>query len=200
MRRREFIKLIAGSAAWPLAARAQQARHVPTIGYVAPANPLMPSRSTGAFLRRLRELGWIEGQTITIESRWAAGRPKRLDEIAAEFVRLKVDLIVTSSTNDSIVMKQVAPQIPMVFAVSGDRVGVGLVASLARPGGNVTGLSNQSTDSAVKRVQWLREMVPGLHRLAILANPSSPQAVVEVSEVQAAARTLGVDVATSEMG
>ena len=197
--RRKFISFLGGAAAWPVVARAQQARHVPIIGYVAPTNPLMPSRSTGAFLQRLRELGWIEGQTITIESRWAAGRPERLDEIAAEFVRLKVDLIVTSSTNDSIVMKQVAPQIPMVFAVSGDPVGVGLVASLARPGGNVTGLSNQSTDSAVKRVQWLREIVPGLHRLAILANPSSPQAMVEVSEVQAAARTLGIDIATSEM-
>jgi putative ABC transport system substrate-binding protein len=150
-------------------------------------------------LQRLRELGWIEGQTITIESRWAAGRPERLDEIAAEFVRLKVDLIVTSSTNDSIVMKQVAPQIPMVFAVSGDPVGVGLVASLARPGGNVTGLSIQSPDSTGKRLQLLREIVPGLHRLAILANPGSPQAMLEVSEVQAAARTFGLDVATSEM-
>ena len=200
MRRRDFITLLGSAAvAWPLVARAQQARRVPIIGYVAPSDPLIPSRSTGAFLQRLRELGWIEGQTITIESRWAAGRPERLDEIAAEFVRLKVDLIVTSSTNDSIVMKQVAPQIPMVFAVSGDPVAAGLVASLARPGGDVTGLSLQSPDSAGKRVQLLREIVPGLHRLAILANPSSPQAMVEVSEVQAAARTLGVDVATSEM-
>ena len=132
MRRRDFITLVGGAAAWPVVAWAQQARHVPIIGYVAPTNPLMPSRSTGAFLQRLRELGWI-GKTITIESRWAAGRPERLDEIAAEFVRLKVDLIVTSSTNDSIVMKQVAPQIPMVFAVSGDPVAAGLVASLARP-------------------------------------------------------------------
>src|SRR6516225_4884758 len=147
-----------------------------------------PKPEYGAFLQRLCELGWIEGQTITIESRWAAGRPERLDEIAAEFVRLKVDLIVTSSTNDSIVMKQVAPQIPMVFAVSGDPVGVGLVASLARPGGNVTGLSIQSPDSTGKRLQLLREIVPGLHRLAILANPGSPQAMLEVSEVQAAAR------------
>ena len=96
-------------------------------------------------------------------------------------------------------MKQVAPQIPMVFAVSGDPVGVGLVASLARPGGNITGLSNQSTDAVGKRLQLLREIVPGLHRLAILANPSGRQAMVEVSEVQAAVRTLGVDVATSEM-
>jgi putative ABC transport system substrate-binding protein len=199
IRRRKFISFLGGAAAWPVVAWAQQARHVPIIGYVAPTNPLMPSRSTGAFLQRLRELGWIEGQTITIESRWAAGRPERLDEIAAEFVRLKVDLIVTSSTNDSIVMKQVAPQIPMVFAVSGDPVGVGLVASLARPGGNVTGLSIQSPDSTGKRLQLLREIVPGLHRLAILANPGSPQAMLEVSEVQAAARTFGLDVATSEM-
>ena len=200
MRRRELIAALGGAvAAWPLVARAQQARRVPIIGYVAPSNPLIPSRSTGAFLQRLRELGWIEGQTITIESRWAAGRPERLDEIAAEFIRLKVDVIVTSSTSDSIVMKRVAPQIPMVFAVSGDPVGVGLVASLARPGSNVTGLSNQSTDLVGKRLQLLREIVPGLHRLAILANPGSPQAMLEVSEVQAAARTFGLDVATSEM-
>src|ERR1700759_2879306 len=160
MQRRKFISLAGVTAvAWPLAARAQQRSHVPVIGYVAPSNPLVPSRSTDAFLRRLRELGWIEGQTITIETRWAAGRPERLDEIAAEFIRLKVDLIVPSSTNDSIVMKRVAPQIPMVFAVSGDPVGYGLVASLARPSGNVTGLSNQSTDAVGKRLQLLREMI-----------------------------------------
>src|ERR1700757_4826427 len=117
MRRRTFIAGLGGAAAWPVVAGGQEARRVPIIGYVAPTNPLIPSRSTGAFLQRLRELGWIEGQTITIESRWAAGRPERLAEIAAEFVRLKVDLIVTSSTNDSIVMKRVAPQIPMVFSV-----------------------------------------------------------------------------------
>ena len=199
MRRRDFITLVGGAAAWPVVAWAQQAKHVPIIGYVAPTNPLIPSRSTVAFLQRLRELGWIEGQTITLESRWAAGRPERLDEIATEFVRLKVDLIVTSSTNDSIVMKQVAPQIPMVFAVSGDPVGFGLVASLARPGGNVTGLSIQTTDSAGKRLQLLREIVPGLHRLAILANPSSPNFMLEVSEAQTAARTFGLEVTTSEM-
>ena len=199
MRRREFISLLGGAAAWPLVARAQQARHVPIVGYVAPSNPLIPSRSTGAFLQRLRELGWIEGQTITIETRWAAGRPERLDEIAAEFFRLKVDLIVTSSTNDSIVMKRVAPQIPMVFAVSGDPVGYGLVASLARPGGNVTGLSLQSPGSSGKRLQLLREIVPGLHRLAILGNPSSSNVLLEMNEVQAAARTFGLDVTISEM-
>ena len=199
IRRRKFIALLGGAAAWPVGAEAQEVRHVPIIGYIAPTNPLIPSRTTGAFLQRLRELGWIEGQTITVESRWAAGRPERLDEIAAEFVRLKVDLVITSSTNDSIVMKRVAPQIPMVFAVSGDPVGFGLVASLARPGGNITGLSMQSPDSAGKRVELLREIVPGLHRLGILANPSSPNSMLEVSEVQAAARTIGLNAATSEI-
>ena len=199
MRRREVVKLIGSAVAWPIAARAQQARNAPIIGYVTPSDPLIPSRSTSAFLQRLRELGWIEGQTITIESRWAAGRPERLDEIAAEFVQLKVDLIVTSSTNDSIVMKRAAPQIPMVFAVSGDPVGYGLVESLARPGGNVTGLSLQSPDSAGKRIQLLREIVPGLHRLATLANPSSRNVELEVSELQTAARKFDLDVSTSEI-
>jgi putative ABC transport system substrate-binding protein len=198
MKRRDFITLLGGAAAWPLAARAQQPK-MPIIDYLAPTNPLIPSRNTGMFLQRLRQLGWIEGQTITIVSRWAAGSPERLDEIASEFVRLKVDLIVTSSTNDSIVMKQVAPQTPMVFAVSGDPVGYGLVASLARPGGNVTGLSNQSPDSAGKRVQLLHDIVPDFRRLAILGNPTSPNVMLEVSEVQAAARMFGLDVATSEI-
>jgi len=122
MRRRDFLTVMGGAAAaWPIVAWAQEARHVPIIGYLAPTNPLNPSQTTDTFLQRLRELGWIEGQTITIESRWAAGRPERLDEIASEFLRLKVDLIVTSSTNDSVVMKRVAPEIPMVFAVSGDQ-------------------------------------------------------------------------------
>jgi ABC-type uncharacterized transport system substrate-binding protein len=200
MQRRKFISLVGAAAVtWPLAARAQQARHVPVIGYVAPSDPLIPSRSTGAFLQRLHELGWIEGRTIAIETRWAAGHPERLDEIAAEFIRLKVDLIVTSSTNDSVVMKRVAPQIPTVFAVSGDPVGYGLVESLARPGGNVTGLSLQSPNSSGKRLQLLREIVPGLRRLAILGNPGSSNVVLEMNEVQAAARTFGLDVTISEM-
>jgi len=118
IRRRKFISFLGGAAAWPVVAWAQQARHVPTIGFVAPTNPLMPSRSTGAFLQRLRELGWIEGQTITIESRWAAGRPERLDEIAAEFIRLKVDVIVTHNTPPVIAAKQATSVIPIVFALA----------------------------------------------------------------------------------
>ena len=150
---------------------------------------------TAAFVQRLRELGWIEGRTVAIEYRWAEGRAERLAEIAAEFVRLKVDVIVTVGTRQ-LAAKQATSVIPIVFAVAGDPVGSGLVASLARPGGNVTGLSNQAADLAGKRLELLREVVPGLRRLAIMANVGYPAAVLEMDEVQAAARTLGLEVAT----
>ena len=147
-------------------------------------------------MQRLRELGWIEGRTIAIEYRWAEGRSERFAEIAAEFVRLKVDVIVTAGTAAVLAAKQATSVIPIVFATAGDPVGTGLVASLARPGGNVTGLSIQSTDLAGKRLELLREVVPGLRRLAIMANVGNPAAVLEMGEVQAAARTLGLEVAT----
>lgn len=199
MRRREFLTFFGGAAAWPLAARAQQAARLPTIGYLGPSNPANARPTTSAFLRRLHELGWDEGRTVTIEHRWAEGRSDRVAEIAAEFVRLKVDLIVTTSSNDSIAMKQATSVIPIVFAVAGNPVGTGLVASLARPGGNLTGLSAQQTDTGGKRIELLRELVPGLRRLAILANPESPNVRSELPEVQAAARALGLAFTTSEI-
>ena len=150
-------------------------------------------------MQRLRELGWIEGRTVAIEYRWAEGRSERFAEIAAEFVRLKVDVIVTSGTAAVVAAKQATSVIPIVFAVAGDPVGSGLVASLARPGGNVTGLSIQAADLAGKRLELLREVVPGLRRLAIMANVGNPVAVLEMSEVQAAARTLGLEVITLEI-
>ena len=144
MRRREFITLIGGAAAaWPLAARAQQAGKLPTIGFLGAATPSAQSQWVAAFVQRLRELGWIEGRTVAIEYRWAEGRTERFAEIAAEFVRLKVDVIVTCGNRSVIAAKQATSVIPIVFAAAGDPVGTGLVASLARPGGNVTGLSNQ---------------------------------------------------------
>ena len=150
-------------------------------------------------MQRLRELGWIEGRTITIEYRWAEGRSERFAEIAAELVRRKVDVIVTSATEAIVAAKQATSVIPIVFAAAGDPVGTGLVASLARPGGNVTGLSIQQTDVAAKRLELLREVVPGLQRLAIWANAGSPSNVVEMAEVAATARTLGLEVATPEI-
>src|SRR5215470_14920669 len=146
MRRREFITLLGGAAAWPIAARAQQPPKLPTIGFLGPTTPSAQSQWIAAFLQRLRERGWIEGRTVAIEYRWAEGRAERAAEIAAEFVRLKVDVIVTYATPPVIAAKQVTAVVPIVSAVMGDPVGTGLVASLARPGGNVTGLSNQAAD------------------------------------------------------
>ena len=168
-------------------------------GFLGSSTPSAQGQWTAAFVQRLRELGWIEGRTVAIEYRWAEGRSERFAEIAAEFVRLKVDVIVTSGTAAVLAAKQATSVIPIVFAVAGDPVGTGLVASLARPGGNVTGLSIQQTDLAGKRLELLREVVPGLRRLAILANVGNPAAVLEMGEVQAAARTLGLEVATFEI-
>jgi ABC-type uncharacterized transport system substrate-binding protein len=198
MRRREFITLIGGAAAWPLAARAQQAGKLPTIGFLGTAASSAWGPWTAAFVQRLHELGWIEGRTVAIQYRWAEGRAERLAEIAAEFVRLKVDVIVTGG-NAAVAAKQASSVVPIVFALVDDPVGSGLVASLARPGGNVTGLSMQSTDLAGKRLALLREVVPGLRRLAIMANVEYPATVQEMGEIQAAAGALGLDVPTFEI-
>jgi putative ABC transport system substrate-binding protein len=149
-------------------------------------------------VRRLRELGWIEGRTVTIEYRWSEGRTERYPEIAAEFVRLKVDVIVTTGGGVP-AAKQATSVIPIVFPVAGDPVGSGFVATLARPGGNITDLSLQQADVASKRVELLRDGAPGLGRMAILVNVGNPNAVLELGEVQAAARTLGLAAATSEI-
>jgi putative ABC transport system substrate-binding protein len=199
MRRRDFMTLLGGAtAAWPLAARAQQPAKLPTIGFLGGTTPATWSLFVAAFVQRLRELGWIEGRTIAIEYRWAEGRGERFAEIAAEFVRLNVDVIVTVG-GAVLAAKQATSLIPIVFAAAADPVGSGLVASLARPGGNVTGLSSQFTDLAGKRLELLREMVPSLRRLAIMANAGYPAAVLEMAEVQATTRTLGLDVVTLEL-
>jgi putative ABC transport system substrate-binding protein len=195
MRRRDFITLLGGAAAWPVKARAQQAAKLPIIGFLGAATASARSQWVAAFVQRLHELGWIEGRTVAIEYRWAEGRSERFAEIAAEFVRLKVDVIVTYATPPAIAAKEATAVIPIVSAVMGDPVGAGLVASLPRPGGNVTGLSNQSADLAGKRVEHLREVVPGLRRLAVLANVSNPVSGVEMGQVQA----LGLDVVTLEI-
>jgi putative tryptophan/tyrosine transport system substrate-binding protein len=201
MRRRNFITLIGGAAAgWPLAARAQQAGKLPAIGFLGSTTPSAESQRTAAFVGRLRELGWIEGRTIAIEYRWGEGRPERFTEIAAEFVRLKVDVMIVGGTPTAVAAKQATAVIPIVFAMTGDPVGTGLVAHLARPGSNVTGLSTQTTDTVSKRIELLREVVPNLRRLAILANINSPVVVLEMGEAQAAANTLGLEVVTLEVG
>jgi putative ABC transport system substrate-binding protein len=193
MRRRDFITLLGGSAAaLPLSARAQQQRKLPTIGFLGASTSSNWSHWTAAFAQRLRELGWIEGRTVAIEYRWAEGRSDRFTEIAAEFVRLRVDVILTVGSAAA-VAKQATSTIPIVFALAADPVGSGLVASLARPGSNLTGLSILSSDLAGKRIELLREVLPGLRRLAIIGNIGSASSVLEIAEAQAAARKLGLD-------
>jgi putative tryptophan/tyrosine transport system substrate-binding protein len=188
MKRREFIALLGSGAgaAWPLAARGQQSTKLPTIGFLGTSTSLAMNRWVTAFVQRLRELGWIEGRTVAIEYRWAEGRYEHLTEIANEFVRLKVDVIVTYATPPVVAAKQATAVIPIVSAVMGDPVGTGLVASLARPGGNVTGLSVLTPDLAGKRLELLREVVPGLRRLAFLGNIGNPITALEMSEVRTA--------------
>jgi len=193
--RRELLVALGGAAVvWPLAARAQQAGKLPTIGILGATTALFQGQQIAAFIRRLRELGWIEGRTVAIEYRWAEGRDERYAEIASEFVRLKVDVIVTWGTAPVVAAKRATAVIPIVFTTAGDPVATGLVASLARPGGNVTGLSNQARDLAGKRLELLREIIPDLRRLAILSNTASPIGALEMGEVQAAARTLTLEV------
>jgi putative ABC transport system substrate-binding protein len=198
--RRKFIGVLGGAAvAWPLAAHAQQAGKLPTIGFLGAATALAASQRVAAFVQRLRELGWIEGRTIAIEYRWAEGRNERYAEIATEFVRLKVNVILTWGTAAVVAAKRATTVTPIVFATAGDPVGTGLVASLAQPRGNVTGLSNQIPDLGGKRLELLREIIPDLRRLAILANIGSPIGALEMGEVQTAARALGVEVVALEI-
>jgi putative ABC transport system substrate-binding protein len=195
--RRELIALLGGAAAWPLAARAQQPAKLPTIGFLG-GDASGWTTWTAAFTKRLRELGWIDGRTIAIEYRWSEGRPERIAEIAAEFVRLKVDVILTNDSSVP-VLKQATSMIPIVFVLGYDPVGTGLVNSLARPGGNITGLSNRSPELAGKRLELLREALPQVRRLALMANVAYPGSLLEIRELQAAAHTLGIEVAPLEI-
>ena len=193
MRRRNFIALLgSAAAAWPHTARAQQAGKLPTIGFLGASTSLAWTQWTAAFVQRLRELGWTEGRTVAIEYRWADGRSERYADIAAEFVRLKVDVIVTVGTAVA-AAKQVTSTIPIVFAIAVDPVGSGMVASLARPGGNATGLSAQSTELAGKRLEILREALPDLRRLAVIGDVGYAGSVIEIAQAQAAAGKVGIE-------
>jgi putative ABC transport system substrate-binding protein len=195
MRRREFLGAFGGAtvaASMLLAAHAQQPHKPPTIGFLGQTTPVAESPRLAPFLERLRELGWIEGQTVAIEYGWAEGMSERFAEIAGRFVQLKVDVIVTSGTPSVVAAKQATTVIRVVFAVAGDPIANNLVTSLSRPGGNITGLSTVATDLAGKRVELLREAVPDVQRLAILANASNPLSALETGEVEAAAQKVGI--------
>jgi putative tryptophan/tyrosine transport system substrate-binding protein len=199
MKRREFMTLLGGATAWPLVGRAQPASKLPTIGLLGSSTQAAMSQWVAVFVQRLRELGWIEGRSVMIEYRWAEGRANRFSEIAEEFVRLKVDVIVTHATEATLAAKRATSVIPIVFPVAGDPIGTGLVADLARPGGNVTGLSLQQSETTGKRLELFREAVPGLRTLADLVNMGNPAAVRGANEALAAARTIGLQVVTLEI-
>jgi putative ABC transport system substrate-binding protein len=199
MQRREFMTLLGGAAVlWPLSAGAQ-AKRLPTIGFLGASTRPVASHLVAAFEKRLGELGWTEGHTVAIEYRWADGSSERYAEIAAEFVRLKVDVIVTWASAPVLAAKRATTVIPIVFAAQMDPVSVGVVASLSHPGGNVTGLSLQSTDTAGKRFDILREVVPNLRRLAVMGNAGAPGAIMEMRDVEVTARTLGLEVIKFEI-
>jgi putative tryptophan/tyrosine transport system substrate-binding protein len=195
MKRREFITLLGGAVAWPLAASARQTPRLPTIGFSSPKGSVENQR-VAAFVQRLHELGWIDGRTVAIKVRWAEGRSERAADIVAEFVRQKVDVIVSRGTVSVLAAKQV---IPIVLAGAGDPVSTGLVVSFAQAGGNGTGLSPQQSDLASKRLELLREVVPALRRLAILANAGNPITLLDMRDVEAAAGTPGLTVVTVEI-
>ncbi len=197
--RRAITLLSAAAAAWPLAAHAQQPGKLPTIGFMGANTASTMSPWVSAFVQRLRELGWVEGRNVVIEYRWAEGRSERFAEIAAELVQRKVDVILTHNTPPVLAAKQATSTIPIVFATAGDPVGTGVVTGPARPGGNVTGLSNEQPDSAGKRIELLREVLPDLRRLAFLANVANPFTILDVTAAEVAARASGLDVATFEI-
>jgi putative ABC transport system substrate-binding protein len=199
MKRRDFI--VGGSAAVVLSApaRAEQSTKRPTIGFLGAASPELAGPWVAAFVKRLGELGWTEGRNVTIEYRWAEARTERYGEIATELANRNVDVIVTWASAPVLAAKRATTTIPIVFAAQMDPVGAGVVASLARPGGNITGMSIQQTDTAGKRIELLREVVPRLARLAVMANSGAPGAMIEMREVATTARTLGLEVIPIEV-
>jgi putative tryptophan/tyrosine transport system substrate-binding protein len=197
MRRREFITLLSGAAAmWPLAARAQQLASVPRIGVLSPLSPSqIASPPFEAFRGALRDIGYVEGKNINFVYRWADGSQKRLGEFAAELASLKVDIIFSApGTPTAIAVQKATATIPIVFAGVGDAVGTGLVATLARPGGNATGLVNQSQDISGKQLEFLKEGIPGLSRVGVLWRPSNPSYRNLLSRFDAVVRATGVQV------
>jgi putative ABC transport system substrate-binding protein len=197
--RRQFTTLVCGAAAWPLVARAQHGGKLATVGLLGSGTAAAQSQWTAAFMQRMRELGWVEGRNLTIEYRWAEGQTERLPELAGDLIRLKVDVILTHNTPPPLAAKRATSTIPIVFATAGDPVGSGIVPSLSRPGGNVTGLSSQAPDTAGKKLEFLRDIIPGLRRLATLADVGNPYVGAEEREIQAAARLTGLEVTTFEI-
>jgi len=200
MRRREFIALVGGSAAfWPLTARAQQTGKVLTIGFITAGSPGSGTPALPAFLEALRKVGWVEEKNVAIEYRYAQNHLDQLQEMAAELVRLNVNVIVAAGTLAPFAAKQATTTIPIVMTSGGDPLGTGLVASLARPGGNVTGLSLMMPDIGAKWLELLKELVPRMSRVAVLWNSANPYPADVFKVTKSAAGTLGIEVQSLEV-
>jgi putative ABC transport system substrate-binding protein len=191
MRRRAFIAVLGGAAAiWPLAAHTQQLGKTPRIGVLFPGTPATYSTRARAFMEGLRDHGYVEGRTIEIEWRWWQDKAERLPELAAELVGLNLNAVVTAGTPAAKALKGATRTIPIVMAVIGDPVAAGIVDGLAHPGGNATGLTILATDLSGKRLQLLKEVIPGISSIAVMLNDANPQALIELNETQIAARNL----------
>jgi putative ABC transport system substrate-binding protein len=206
MRRREFILALGGAAVaptilWPFAARAQQPNRIRRIGilmYGAENDPESKRRLT-VFLQALRDRGWSDGENLAVEIRYAKGELDKLTNLATDLVQARVDVILTSGTEPVQAVKKVAGTIPIVMATIGDPVGIGIVASLARPGGNVTGLSLLATDLSAKRVELIKDALPRLMHLAVLWNPNNASVVLKFREIETASKSIGVQVSSLEV-
>jgi len=194
VKRREFITLLGGAAAWPLAARAQQAA-MPVVGFLEIRSPETIAERLRAFRQGLKETGYVEGENVAIDYRWAEGRFDRLPALAAELIRRQVVVIVAANTPSASAAKAVTTTIPIVFNVAEDPVKLGLVASLARPGGNLTGINSFISELTAKRLGLLRELVPGATRIAILVNnPTGPLAEITLRDMETATRAMGMQI------
>ena len=193
MKRRTFIAGLGGAAAWPLVARGQQQPATPVIGFLGDSSPVAIPRLTAGFKRGLAEMGYVEGQSITIEDRWADGQNNRLPALAADLVRRQVAVLATEGSVAALTAKAATTVIPIVFAMGGDPIKLGLVPSLSRPSGNITGVSFLSVELSAKRLGLLRELIPTASSIAILVNSSNPAAKINVSEIQSAADDVGLD-------
>jgi putative ABC transport system substrate-binding protein len=200
MKRRQFITLLGAAAAWPLAARAQQ-QAMPVVGYLHSSSPETNVNYVAAFRKGLSEAGFVEGQNVAIEFRWAGGQASRLPELAADLVRRRVTVIATpANTPAALAAKAATTSIPIVFAIGGDPVVLGLVTSLNRPGSNATGVSFQTVELVTKRLGLLRELAPNATRFVALVNPSTAFTEAVVKDLQASARTLGLSVEILDAG
>jgi putative ABC transport system substrate-binding protein len=199
MKRREFIGLVTGVTAWGYAARGQQAASVRRIGLLSPFSPTDTLLWNKALLRGLRDAGWIDGRNLNIEYRYAEGKAERLPELATDLIRQKVDIIVTTVTVDTLAAKNATAEIPIVMVAVGDPVAIGIVKSLARPGGNITGLSQMTPDLSGKRLELLKQIVPQITRVAVLFDPGDPLSMLDWNEARRSAQTLGIEVHSLEV-